>query len=197
MSLAELSQQLKTEAQTVGLDQADLIVGMTDGGAGLKECILAAVAGLSRETVFILDIPHVRERLVEFAQVDCPEPAREDQVSTWYDTLKERGGPILLPQLEALDLQGRSPHIIEVHRQLTGYLRNNLDRTDYPTDVANGWQIGSGVIESACKRVIGHRLKCGGMRWREPGTNALSHARSLYLSSDHRWEFFWSHVVCG
>ena len=132
---------------------------------------------------------------------------RETQVSTWYDTLKERGGPILLPELEALDLTDRSAHIIEVHRQLTGELRNNLDRTDDPTYVKNGWQIGSGVIESgviesgviesACKRVIGHRLKCGGMRWREPGTNALAHARSQSLSSDHRWEFFWSHVACG
>ena len=180
----------------MGLVQADIIVGLTDGGAGLKECILAAVAGLSRETVFILDIHHVREHLVEFAQIYCSESAREAQVSTWYDTLKERGGPILLPELEALDLTDRSAHIIEVHRQLTGDLRNNLDRTDYPTYVKNGWQIGSGVIESACKRVIGHRLKCGGMRWREPGTNARSHARSLSLSSDHRWEFFWSHVAC-
>ena len=197
MTFSELSQQLKTEAQTVGLDQADIIIGLTDGGAGLQECILASVAGLSRETVLILDIHHVYEHLVEFAQVYCPESVRETQVSTWYDTLKERGGPILLPELEALDLQSRSAHIIEVHRQLTGYLRNNLHRTDYPTYVKNGWQIGSGVIESACKRVIGHRLKCGGMRWREPGTNALSHARSLYLSSDHRWEFFWSHVACG
>ncbi len=179
----------------MGLEQADIIIGLTDGGAGLKECILDAVAGLSRETVFILDIHHVREHLVEFAQVDCSESAREAQVSTWYDTLNERGGPILLKELEALDLTDRSAPIIEVHRQLTGYLRNNLDRTDYPTYVKNGWQIGSGVIESACKRVVGHRMKCGGMRWREPGTNTL--ARSLSLSSDHRWEFFWSHVACG
>lgn len=197
MTLSELSHQLKAEAQTVGLDQADIVVCMTDGGAGLSECILQAVAGLARETVLILDIHHVYEHLVEFAQVYCPESAREAQVSAWSTTLKERGGPILLPELEALDLTDRSAHIIEVHRQLTGYLRNNLHRTDYPTYVKNGWQIGSGVIESACKRVIGHRMKCGGMRWREPGTNSLSHARSLYLSSDHRWEFFWSHTACG
>ena len=197
MTLSELSQQLKSEAQTVGLDQADITVGLTDGGAGLEECILSAVAGLSRDTVFILDFHHVHEHLVEFAQVYCPEPARKAQVSTWSTALKERGGPPLLQELEALDLSGRSAHIIEVHRQLTGYVRNNVHRMDYPAYVRNGWQIGSGVIESACKRVIGHRMKCGGMRWREPGTNALAHARSLYLSTDHRWEFFWSHVACG
>lgn len=197
MSLAEMSQQLKTEAQTVGLDQADIIVGMTDGGAGLEDCILDAVAGLSRETVFILDFHHVMEHLVEFAQVYCPEAARETQVHTWSATLKERGGATLLQELEALDLADRTASVIKVHRQLLGYFRHNVHRMDYPQYLKNGWQIGSGVIESACKRVIGHRLKCGGMRWRELGTNALSHARSLYYSSDHRWEFFWSHVACG
>lgn len=197
MPLAELSQQFKTESQVVGLGQADIMIGMTDGGAGLEDCILDAVAGLSRETVFILDIHHVHEHLVEFAQVFCPESARKAQVSAWSTTLKERGGPPLLQELEALDLSGRTASVIEVHRQLLGDFRHNLHRMDYPRYIKNGWQIGSGVIESACKRVIGHRLKCGGMRWREPGTNALSHARSLYLSSDHRWEFFWSHVACG
>ena len=57
--------------------------------------------------------------------------------------------------------------------------------------------IGSGVIESACKRVISQRLKGPGMRWRELGTHALSHARSLSLSSDHRWEFFWRNLAAG
>ena len=32
-------------------------------------------------------------------------------------------------------------------------------------DVRNGWQIGSGPVESACKTVVGNRLKGGGMRW--------------------------------
>ncbi|MCL4190723.1 MAG: hypothetical protein KJZ87_03170 [Thermoguttaceae bacterium] len=29
---------------------------------------------------------------------------------------------------------------------------------DYPTCVTNGWQIGSGPVESVCKTVVGNRL---------------------------------------
>lgn len=85
----------------------------------------------------------------------------------------------------------------ESHRRLIGYVRNNLHRMDYPAYVKNGWQIGSGVIESACKTVVCRRMKQGGMRWREKGTDALCHLRSLYFSSDHRWQYFWSHLTAG
>ena len=76
--------------------------------------------------------------------------------------------------------------MIEAHRQLTGDFRNNLHRTDYPTYVAHGWQIGSGRVESAC------RLKGPGMRWREHGTNAMCHLRALFKSEPTAWQHFWS-----
>jgi len=72
-------------------------------------------------------------------------------------------------------------------RQLLGYVHNHLHRMDYPTSIARGWQIGSGVIESACKSVVGQRLKAAGMRWREPGTTALCQLRALYQSGPTVW----------
>ncbi len=35
-----------------------------------------------------------------------------------------------------------------------------------------GYQIGSGVIESACKHVVGQKFKQASMRWKEQGINA-------------------------
>lgn len=66
---------------------------------------------------------------------------------------------------------------------------------DYPTYVARGWQIGSGMIESACKTVVGQRLKEAGMRWRERGTTALCQARSLYKSESSLWNCYWLHAA--
>ena len=43
---------------------------------------------------------------------------------------------------------------------------------DYPRYLANGWQIGSGPVESACKTVVANRLKGSGMRWGEDGSDA-------------------------
>jgi hypothetical protein len=64
------------------------------------------------------------------------------------------------------------------------YFRNQVHRMDYPRYLAHGWQIGSGPVESACKTVVGQRLKGAGMRWartaRTPSvTSAPSSAASL------------------
>ena len=63
---------------------------------------------------------------------------------------------------------------------------------DYPRYVRNGWQIGSGPVESACKTVVGNRLKGGGMRWGKNGADAVCHLRGLYLSEPTCWESFWN-----
>ncbi len=41
---------------------------------------------------------------------------------------------------------------------------------EYPEYLARGWCIGSGAVESACKTVVGQRLKLAGMRWGEDGS---------------------------
>ena len=71
-----------------------------------------------------------------------------------------------------------------------GYLRSNVHRMDYPTYVANGWLIGSGAVESACKTVVGQRLKLAGMRWGEDGTDAVCHLRALFKSERGQWRDF-------
>ena len=94
--------------------------------------------------------------------------------------------------LEELDVSTASPAVREVHRQQVQYFRNHEQRMDYPTYVHNGWQIGSGPVESACKTVVGNRLKGGGMRWGEDRADAVCHLRALYLSEPVCWESFWN-----
>ena len=97
----------------------------------------------------------------------------------------------MLEQLEALPVAGRGAAVQEAHRQHTQYFRNHVPRMDYPRYRANGWQIGSGPVEAACKTVVAERLKCSGMRWGQDGADALCHLRALYLSEPHLWEAFW------
>jgi hypothetical protein len=96
------------------------------------------------------------------------------------DLLKHEGGQALLTVLESFDLSGLPPPVVEAHGGLVRYIRSNLHRMDYPTYVAKGWHIGSGMIESACKTVVGQRLNQSGMRWRPPGTTELCPLRALY-----------------
>jgi hypothetical protein len=46
------------------------------------------------------------------------------------------------------------------------FIRNNKDRMRYVTLRRVGLPVGSGVTESTCKTVIGHRAKGAGQRWR-------------------------------
>ncbi len=93
-------------------------------------------------------------------------------------------------QLEEMDLGTSSVAIRKEHRQAVQYFHNHEHRMDYPTYVRNGWQIGSGSVESACKTAVGNRLKNGGMRWGEDDADAVCHLRALYLSESAYWESF-------
>jgi hypothetical protein len=66
-----------------------------------------------------------------------------------------------------------------------------LQSLEYPEYLAEGWHIGSGPVESACKTVVGQRLKLAGMRWREYGTHGVCQMRALYRSEKGQWEAFW------
>ena len=193
MSLPEIGFQIRQECQAVEIKNADLVVALTDGGAGLEDCLLDAVAGQMKQIEYILDFYHASEHVHDFAKVFLPgdEPARKAKAGDWCHLLKHQGGRALLTELESLDLAEARPAVIESHRLLTNYLRNNLHRTDYPRYVKNGWQIGSGVIESACKSVVGGRLKGPGMRWRPYGTTAMCQLRALYKSTDRLWDQYW------
>ena len=193
VDLLAIGQQLRRECEAVGIAGADQVLALTDGGAGFEACITEALAGVAKLVIFVLDFWHAAEHLQEFAKVYIrDETAREEQMKTWCHLLKHAGGAVLLRELESLDLTSATPLILEAHRQLTGYVRNNLHRMDYPTYVKNGWQIGSGRVESACNSVVACRLKGPGMRWREPGTNSLCHLRALLKSEPSAWRHFWS-----
>jgi hypothetical protein len=76
-------------------------------------------------------------------------------------------------------------------RQGINYFQNNRHRMRYPEFRDQGYQIGSGTIESGCKRVIGARLKQAGMTWTVDGARQVIKARAMHLSG--QWDEFCNH----
>jgi hypothetical protein len=186
--VTQLGRQLHVEALQVGWHEAEIHLALTDGAHVLEKLVRTY---FPRATL-ILDFWHAVEHLAELARALHPqEDAMQRQLDAWAHTLKHQGGPSLLAQLEAIDIERSSPEVRETFRKETNYLRNNLHRTDYPTYLQNGWQIGSGPIEAACKTVVGQRLKQAGMRWRDFGADAVCHLRAVYLSDPDLWISFW------
>lgn len=62
------------------------------------------------------------------------------------------------------------------------YYTHNEKRMDYARFRQQGYLIGSGTIESACKQIAAARLKCSGARWTLPGVIATAKARAAWLS---------------
>jgi len=64
------------------------------------------------------------------------------------------------------------------------YFASNAERMRYQTFREKGYQIGSGVIESACGHVVGQRLDEGGMHWREETADAIVCLRAALRSTN-------------
>jgi hypothetical protein len=187
--LNELGSQLRRQAAQVGWDDAEQQIALSDGGNGLEEFFRKNFP-LAQ---CILDFWHAAEYLTELGLELYPddETKRQQRVGTWCHQLKHEGGEAMLTTLDALDVSDCSSVARQAHADCLRYFQNHKHRMNYPRYVANGWQIGSGPVESACKTVVANRLKGSGMRWGEDGSDAVCHLRALYLSQPGQWESFW------
>lgn len=189
-SLDELALVMRRQGAQVGMDRAERWIGLTDGGNGLEPFVQKS---FPRVEVVILDFWHVSDHLGDLARALHPheEAQAKEQKGQWCHLLKHQGGAALVAVLEALPLPASRPTLRAKHEEVLGYLRKNVPRMDYPNYLAKGWLIGSGAVESACKTVVGQRLKLAGMRWRENGTDSVCHLRALYKSERSQWLSFW------
>lgn len=186
--LEKLSQPLRRQAGQVGLDKAERIIALSDGGNGLEDFLRM---NFPLVDAVILDFYHVAEYVAKLSKALHPddEAAAKSWRETTCETLKTQGGTAVLENLRGLTVR---PGAKAVRDEVVGYFENQSHRMDYPTYRAKGWQIGSGPVESACKTVIGERMKGGGMRWGLDGADAVSHLRALFCSCDKLWESLWS-----
>jgi hypothetical protein len=187
---ATLGEPLRRQAAQVGMDRAERWIALSDGGAGLEGWL---TTNFGRVGAVILDFYHAAEHLGDLAKAwhGAGTEAAETQHQAWSHRLKHEGGEAVLAELRVLDI-GSRPSAREEWRETVTYFENQVHRMDYPSYVARGWQIGSGPVESACKTVVGQRLKCAGMRWREPGSDGVCHLRALFLSERGQWDAFWA-----
>lgn len=188
--LPALGLELRRQAAQVGWDELGQQLGISDAGSGLEDFLRANFPLAER----MLDFYHASEHVGPVAQALHPgdQVSIESQTKTWCHTLKHEGGPALRKVFEQLDTTGWNAARLETHRSELQYFRNHEHKMDYPRYLASGWQIGSGTVESSCKRIVTQRLKGAGMRWGQRGSNAMCHLHALLLSQHTQWNGFWA-----
>jgi hypothetical protein len=146
--------------------------------------------------VCILDLFHVMERL--WTAAHCFHPEGSEAAKAFVSDRLER---ILNGEvgrvIGGMRQMGTKQHLRGSRaKQLSaviGYLERNRQFMHYDEYLANGYPIGSGVAEGACRHLVKDRMELTGMRWRLPGAQAMLDLRAVYLNDD--WDRFQAHRI--
>lgn len=173
--------RLALEAHRRGLETARAIAVLGDGAAWIWN--------LAEEhfptAVQIVDWFHASERVWALGRALHGEGTPE--TAAWVDgqlaRLAQGEAAALAETWRALPCGGEAATVRD--EQVT-YFTNQAGRMAYARYRAAGWDIGSGMVESACKRLIAVREKGPGMRWTPAGAQAVANVRVLLFN--RQWE---------
>lgn len=70
------------------------------------------------------------------------------------------------------------------------YLTNKTPYLDYPTALATGWPIATGVIEGACRHLVADRMDITGARWSVDGAETVLKLRAVRCNGD--FDKYWT-----
>lgn len=140
----------------------------------------------------ILDIMHANEYLWEAATALVGEA--EDKRTRWLRPklvqLLEGKISEVIGELEAAAAAPRRTRSQrKVLERTIGYYRRNQPYMRYDHYLAQGWPIGTGVVEGACGHLFKDRMEQGGMRWTQEGAQAILDLRAVRLNGD--WDAYW------
>ena len=139
----------------------------------------------------IVDLYHARQHLWTVARLLYPNHLVQQK--RWMKMHQKRlldKGRIEKLVLALRSLACAHPALTDTIRTEADYFQTNTKRMRYPQFRKQHLFVGSGVIEAACKTVIGSRLKQSGMFWTLRGANAILALRCSHLNG--RFEDYWA-----
>jgi hypothetical protein len=153
---------------------------------------------LPEDTICILDLYHVLERLWKVAWCLFDERTQKHAAHQWVE---ERLKRLLEGKVDAVirgiryqaTQHGLKGPKRKTARDAADYFERNRDRMKYDAYLAAGYPIGSGVVEGACRHLVKDRMERTGMRWLPSGAQAMLDLRATYLNGE--WDTFWNFHV--
>lgn len=170
-----------------GIETAQRVGAVVDGAEWCQSFIDYQYA----EAVRILDHPHAAEHITQIGQAttaDGPLLSVAECARLRQD-LKQKGADGVLAELRAL--LSAHPELEEASKALA-YLEKRQAMMRYDEFRAEGWPLGSGMVESGNKLVVEERLKGSGMHWGEQNVNPMLTLRNAWCNE--RWEESWGMI---
>jgi hypothetical protein len=163
-------------------------VALTEGAEAVPQQVVTHVP----EHTLVLDIIHAPESLWDTANLLLGEthPHRTLWVRSSLEPLVAGHTEAVLTALEA---EAHDPTCTATQRRAVrrtvGYSRRNRPYMRDDEYLAQGWPIGTGVIEGACGHLVQDRMEQSGMRWTKAGAQAVLDLRAVRLNG--HWEHYW------
>ncbi len=160
---------------------------LVDGARHQLDLIRAEAARRKVPIHVLVDLIHVLEYIWKAAW--CFYPDADPDAEPWVagHALRILAGEvdavIAAVQAQATDAGLTAPQRGGVDACI-GYLTAKREFLGYHTALARGWPIATGVIEGACRHLIGDRLDITGARWGLEGAEAVLKLRALYGNGD-------------
>ncbi len=133
----------------------------------------------------ILDYYHASERLTVIADsLKLTAHKRSEWLSRMRTLLLEPGGGgCVMRSIAAMKkMYGLKKSKSKSFAEAKRYLHRYKKFMNYAEQRDRGCPIGSGIVESACKQIVGERMKLSGMRWKHAGAQHVMTLRSILLS---------------
>ena len=139
------------------------------------------------QAIRIIDWHHAAEHVASMAEIVHPRDSEP-----WRKLRQKWTGKLWQGKVDALAAAVRTalPKDQTDHgEKALSYFSKNRDAMRYAVFREQGYFIGSGVVEAACKTLVGQRFKCSGMHWSQIGLKHLLAIRTTILSN--RYDEFW------
>lgn len=168
------------------------------GGDGAKWIWLDRVSKLvnalrydSERVVEVVDFYHAVGYLSEFAshRTGWSEIDRKACVKRMKRRLRKGDVEAIIEEMKSMCLGRHAKKMNKVVRRF----QRNKDRMRYASFRQVGIPCGSGVVESAVRRIVNLRLKGAGIFWKEATAEGLLHLRARYLSGD--WDAYMVQIL--
>lgn len=193
-SSAEVIDEMVAQAVKLDPDKKHSWAVLVDGQTTQINQVKSSLKKLKRRAPIILDIVHAIEYLWKAAYCFHHDESSEAEawVSKYLEHILNYGGRSTARSIRMSAAKRLTPQKRNKIQKITSYFADRDEYTSYKKYLKQGYPIGTGIIEGACRYLIKDRMDITGARWGLSGAEAILRLRTLIKNDDFEkyWQFY-------
>ncbi|MEM6963754.1 MAG: hypothetical protein AAF573_03245 [Bacteroidota bacterium] len=192
-------ERLKDALKALQIQKAKAIQFIADGAACFwrrMRQVFISLGVSTKKVTYTLDYYHALEHLHEFLHelvelLPCQQHTKEELKKKFKNFLWD-GAIYSIEKRVKQQLLQAEQQMDETLKTALNYFIKHTDRMQYYKFKRNKWLCGSGIMESAIRRIINLRFKSASSFWLSENLESLISLRCIFLAG--RWDLFIKNV---